>query len=553
MSHAQVEKTGEVNVPPPAVQERIDRILAFHEATKKQDASFHPDQRPSPFRVFTDQPKIALPTKLLDAPTGTLRVLDIGVSALPESMQTPPQDLETLATWLNLAAGITGKVPQSDRTHYLRAYPSAGALYPTEIYVLALGIQGLEPALYHFSAKEFSLRKLRDGWESISQIKRGRPDLELLKTMPAIVLVSTICWRSAWRYGSRGYRYCAIDAGHVIENFVQTGAGLGMQTFVRMHLNERNARELIGLEKPSPFGEFEAVHGFVAWADKAQHPIQPPAERPAPSRLAPIKRASLSNGCSDCPGIPQAHDDCIAPGVGVVEVRSPLTENCPVGEGKELFEMSADDGYTDRGLLQTIRGRRSVRKFTEHGISRDQFEMMNRLAFRSGSYYPVSPKGQHMGLIRAYWFVNKVNGVSPGLWYYHANYDRFTPVRYGDFRFESKYLCNDQEHCGNASALCLMVADLRTLMQGSSPDAYRLAHLEAGICTQRLYLACTAMYVECTAIGSFLDEDVIQALELTHTSYQCIFGFAVGAYNRPKSLDVVLPPDPAAIQFKAPA
>ena len=461
MSHIHAHQSdGEVNDHPPAVQQRIDRILAFHEASKKQDAQPHPEHRPSPFRVFAEAPKVALPTKLLDIPTGTLRIMESGLAALPESMKSPPQDIQTLATWLNLAAGITGKTTVDDSPHYLRSYPSAGALYPTEVYVLAMSIDGLEPGLYHFSAKEFSLRRLRGAAESIAHIRRGRPDLDILSKMPALVLISAICWRSAWRYGSRGYRYCGLDAGHLIENFVISGTGLGMQTLVRMHLNERNTRELLGLEKPSPFGCYEIVEAMVSWADNARKPFQSDGSRPS-ATMAPIARPSLSNHCADYPGIMQAHDDCIAPGVGVMEVRPPVTETCPIGEGKDLLDLRSDEGVSDRGLLQVIRARRSIRQFTEHGISRDQFALLNRLVFRAGTYHPIAPKGQHMGIIRPYWFIHNVSGVTPGLWYYHANFDRFTPLRYGDFRFETTYLCNDQQHCGASSALCLMVADLR--------------------------------------------------------------------------------------------
>jgi len=144
---------------------------------------------------------------------------------LPESLRNPPHDLKTLASWLYMAAGLTFRGQQDGQVHWLRAAPSAGALYPCEIYVVALSIDGLEPGLYHFCLKDFSLYQLRSGYDTLAQIKRGRPDLEILKTMPGVLLVSTRLWRTAWNYGLRGYRYMAIDAGHLVESLVLAAIG----------------------------------------------------------------------------------------------------------------------------------------------------------------------------------------------------------------------------------------------------------------------------------------------------------------------------------------
>ena len=168
-----------------------------------------------------------------------------------------------------------------------------------------MGISDLEPGLYHYCPKEFSLHKLRDGWQAISALKRGRPDLEPLKTMPAVLLVSSLFWRSAWRYGNRAYRYAALDAGHVVENLVQCASGLGIQTVVRLQLNERNTRELIGCPAGDEFDQCEAVQGMVAWSDKAMKPIEPPAQRLPTGTLEPIRRPRVSASSTEFPEIPR--------------------------------------------------------------------------------------------------------------------------------------------------------------------------------------------------------------------------------------------------------
>ena len=238
---------------PRDILERVERVHEYHQASKHTYESVRAElevldaaNRPSPYRVFADHPKTPLPTTILDIPAPALGVLRGGDDALPESQICPPQDLKTLATWLHMAAGLTQKTETDGVTAWLRSCPSAGALYPCEIYIAAFGLHDLEPGLYHYSPREFALRKLREGWETFSQMKRGRPELEFLKTVPAVLLVSTIFWRSAWKYQKRAYRYALEDAGHLIQNLVTVGTGLGVQTMTRLRVNDSTWRELIG-------------------------------------------------------------------------------------------------------------------------------------------------------------------------------------------------------------------------------------------------------------------------------------------------------------------
>src|SRR5207237_10515226 len=155
------------------------------------------DNRPSACRTFADYPRTPVPTTIVDASVPTLEVLADGLGAIPASQVQPPQDLKTLASWLYLANGITIEKGVGSRRYSLRSCPSSGALYPFEVYVAAFAVDGLAPGLYHYGVSAFSLRRLRDGATTLQHLKRGRPDLEFLKTVPAALLVSTNYWRSA--------------------------------------------------------------------------------------------------------------------------------------------------------------------------------------------------------------------------------------------------------------------------------------------------------------------------------------------------------------------
>ncbi|MGA2497193.1 MAG: SagB family peptide dehydrogenase [Tepidisphaeraceae bacterium] len=497
------------------------------ESVRKSPYELDWANQPSPFRTFENHPRVELPQDVGSIDVDALDVMRFGTDALPAELVGPPQTLATLATWLFLSYGITGTVEGDRGTQYLRTCPSAGGLYPCELYVAAFGIQDLDPGLYHYSPAEFCLTRLRGGEETLARLRRGRPDLQFLKTVPAAILVSTIFWRSAWKYRDRGYRFSLLDSGHLVENLRLSGTGLGMAPMVRLRMNDAAARELIGVPVDAPFGEAEAVHAMVIWADKAERPMAA-ASTPA-SALPPIVRAPLSpNPVAEYLAITPTHQNCVGPGLSVREIRSPLTDLSPLPEDMEKVAVAAADPEKGDALGPVIARRRSASSFAARPMAFSKLAELNWQAFRGGTYSPLRPDGPHAALVRPFWFINAVDGLESGIWYFHPVQDAWSVIRRGDFRQHAAALCLDQEHAGSAGAVCFMVANLVTLLTKSGPDAYRLAHLEAGIVGQRLAIAATAMGLGVGSIGAFYDEDARRFLGLSQTGWELLYCVAVG-------------------------
>ena len=68
-----------------------------------------------------------------------------------------PLSLSELSCLLHAAGGLT------DRPRELRAAPSAGALYPIEIYVATHRVNGLKPGLYHYGVADHTLEQIHTG------------------------------------------------------------------------------------------------------------------------------------------------------------------------------------------------------------------------------------------------------------------------------------------------------------------------------------------------------------------------------------------------------
>ena len=159
----------------------IDRAWRYHDLTKHSYWSIRTSphfldwsNQPSPFKIYPSIDPIALPVEF--SLTGAI-ALDAaasrGVAASGESKPT----IEQLASLLLYSAGVTKEKKYPGGSFYFRAAACAGALYPTEIYIVCADLDGLAAGVYHFNPGDFSLRRLRQGDHRGVLIGISRPAL----------------------------------------------------------------------------------------------------------------------------------------------------------------------------------------------------------------------------------------------------------------------------------------------------------------------------------------------------------------------------------------
>lgn len=526
---------------PQDVLDRVERVLAFHRDTRLSNESvrLHPHKldaanKPYEFLALEGVPAISLPPASVDLPAPTLRLMERGSGARDAGRVSPPQDVKTLATWLHFANGIAARRRTVTGMQFVRTIASDGRCFPTELYVAAFAIDGLEPGLYHYSPAEGALRKLRDGIETLARLTRGRPDLMFLRNIPMAMLVSTVFCRSTWRFGKRGYRHAVHDAGYVIQNLVTVGTGLGAQTMTRMIFNDAATREVIGVADDGDFCAAEAVQALVAWVDHAHHPLDVPPRAsgtaPASQALPPIARQPLAEEVTSYVSVLGVHQDCVAPGVAVREIRPPVTDLSPMPADVAVFRPPpALEPPPGAPLRTVLLMRATASALADRAVPRDSFMLLNRLAFRGGAFYPLHPDGPHVALVRPFWIIHAVSDMDPGVWYYHPVTDAWTLLHAGDFRREAGYLPLEQPVFRQCAATCILHCHLHHVMAIAGPDAYRLAHLESGIVTNRIALATESLGLGWAETGSFYDEEVRQFLGLKLTGWEPLNVIAVGA------------------------
>ncbi len=123
----------------------------------------------------------------------------------------------TLKEWSQIlwaAQGITSNGAIKKRTA-----PSAGALYPLDIYLI-LGKNALSPpgvGIFHYLPKQHSLRRLSDK-DIIKKVVEASLYQNWMADAPGMIIITAEYKRITSKYGDRGIRYAYIEAGHVAQN-----------------------------------------------------------------------------------------------------------------------------------------------------------------------------------------------------------------------------------------------------------------------------------------------------------------------------------------------
>ncbi|MGY5852728.1 MAG: SagB/ThcOx family dehydrogenase [Candidatus Thorarchaeota archaeon] len=112
-----------------------------------------------------------------------------------------------------------------------RTAPSAGALYPLEIYVIVGDVQDLAAGVYHYDPKEHEIIMTAAG-DIRTQLASAALEQTSVKDGAIDLVFSAVYQRTTRKYGDRGIRYVHMEAGHTVQNVClqATAMGLGVVT-----------------------------------------------------------------------------------------------------------------------------------------------------------------------------------------------------------------------------------------------------------------------------------------------------------------------------------
>ena len=159
-----------------------------------------------------------------------------------------PITLEEVSQLLWAAGGAT----VDGVTGPTRAYPSAGAIYPLKIYLVAGDVTGLKPGVYRYEWVSHSLVPVRDG-DMREELKKAALSQRMVGEAPATIVVTAVYDKVIKAYGDRGaIRYVSMDTGHVGQNVHLEAQSLGLGTVMVGAFMDRDVLSVLGVKNELP-------------------------------------------------------------------------------------------------------------------------------------------------------------------------------------------------------------------------------------------------------------------------------------------------------------
>ncbi|MGH7311906.1 MAG: SagB/ThcOx family dehydrogenase, partial [Candidatus Rokuibacteriota bacterium] len=394
-----------------------------------------------------------------------------------------------------------------------RAAPSTGALYQTEVYVVAGAVEGLDPGLYHFCPGDFTLRRLRAG-DVRAPLSEAAVEPGVAGRAATVVLTG-IYWRNAWKYQARAWRHLYWDSGTMLANLTAVASALGLAPRVLTGVVDAQVNRLLGLD-----ADREAALELVTLG-----PSGPPA--PPAAGLADIRHdvMPLSAEEVDYPSVREMQRASMLETPEEVQAWRRSAPPAPRRPRGPLTALPPARREAGRSLDETIRHRGSTRRFSHAALGLT--ELATTLWWATRPIETDVPAG----LVDVFLVVNAVEDLKPGAWRYWPDAHAVELLAEGDFRRQSAFLTLEQALGGDAAATLYFLAPLDALLAAYGNRGYRLANLEAGLFGGRAYLVAYASGFGASGL-TFYDREVVRFFSPHAEGLDAVFVTALGRAAR---------------------
>lgn len=366
-----------------------------------------------------------------------------------------------------LIGGLTAQKSYPGVTYALRTNPSAGALYPTEIYVQIRSVEGFEDGIYHLSPYESSLVLL----QTLDEEEGIESYLGMKKIDGFIFLFSALYYRSSWKYSDRAFRYCLHDTGHMLGT-LEASCIVHEKTYrIRYDIDKKALNSLFG------FGSEEFFLSCAIVGEETNDTCK-----------ALAMQLPFVNG----PGTFESN----------TLIEETYRDTCKLSLQKQTTQPSFH--LDQERFKQAIWRRRSIRDFTQKPLTKEEFTQVMDFINE-----PI-PSDCDME-IEIYAIVNRVEGMWQGV------YKEGICLQSGDFARKAGYLCLEQALGAQSGVTFFLV--------GNDAQNYQAMVQKAGIIGHRLYLISEYLGFGCSGIGAYYDEEVAEFLK---SDGMVLYALAIG-------------------------
>lgn len=374
------------------------------------------------------------------------------------------EDYEELKD-LNLIGGITCEKKYPDGVYHLRSVPSAGGLFPFEVYIQIRGIKGLLDGIYHYEPHRASLTRLQEiGREGVEYYFK-----DAMKQKGFVFLISSVYFRSSWKYNDRAIRYILLDAGH------QLGA-----IYTTLALMDKTQEFVFDFDKLA----LNEVFGF---RDDEMFMCSVRSSETGEVSIDKLRQSlPFVSGC-DYLETNKFIEDAYKQSV--------------VYEEENIAPPNFFENIPKEQLRQAIINRRSIRAFRVQPMSDEEF------CFVMGGLFQFAK--EHA--IDIYYTANLVTNMARGL------YRNGELIKEGDFRSKSRYLALEQNLGGQSGVTFYFTSNVL--------EKYQKVNILSGFLAHIIYIRSELMGIGCSGIGAYYDDECKEFLQ---TKNNILYLLAVG-------------------------
>ena len=346
----------------------------------------------------------------------------------------------------------------------LRANPSAGGLYPCEIYIQIRAVKGFISGIYHYEALENTLTLIHelsnDGVEFYFKDKVQRK---------FVILISNAYFRTVWKYEKRAIRYLLLDTGHQMGSIISALELTDLEYEIDFNFDKNSLNEEFSFDNYESF--------YTSITVKSEKTIQ-----------AKKLRSPIINVCA-CD----------------YQLKELFVENFYKDSQKDEFEKIPNidllNDITKENLQNAINNRRSVRAFTNEPIQENDFLFITKNIFEFANNFGIE----------IYFVNNNINGIKKGL------YKNATLKEEGDFKEKMTNLALNQKLSGQSAFTLIFTS--------TAGHNYFYSYILTGFIAHILYLRTSVLNLSASGIGAYFDDSCKEFLD---TKNDIFYLFAIG-------------------------
>jgi len=496
----------------------LQMVYTYHNETKHAPARYARSlgymdwaTQPDPYRSYKDTKQISLP---LSFENNTLVYKDIFDTTKSE---TAPFCLESISQFFQFSLGLAAVKSYEGQSWALRCNASSGNLQPSESYLLASDIEGVEDGLYHYGVKDHNLELLSNTKEKLDIPKDS-----------FIIGLTSIVWREAWKYGERSWRYTQLDCGHAYKALEISAKILGWDIEM-IDTNDEDISSLIGLDDSTRYipEEQERADMLLLVSKSKQNQS--------------VNIQSLRNSLQD-------------EYFGKANVLSSSRHEW------NILEKIEDAVSTTPSKLQLVKSETNSLRKCEYSskdivLKRRSAQMMNKndahISKKEFETILSSVQSQENNPVNLVLFVHSVENLPSGLYILLGNKDgkdnlakemkdiflwekvnseveELYFLQGGDFKLIAKTISCNQDIAADGAFSLGMLVEFDKQLQEYGAHRYKELYWNSGAIGQQLYLEATSLNLSATGIGCFLDDILHDLLGLKNSLYQSLYHFTIG-------------------------